>query len=79
MMTCYMCCSRLCSVRWGRRGGHCYYEQGSPFLSHASSAAPGGEQTEIEPQAQRVGSPLENDPAEHLDRVWPDAGPMGIV
>ncbi|WP_162260251.1 hypothetical protein [Nocardioides sp. Root190] len=21
----------------GRRGGHCYYEQGSPFLSHASS------------------------------------------
>ena len=32
-----MCCSRLCSFRCGRRGGHCYYEQGSPFLSHASS------------------------------------------
>lgn len=24
-------------VRLGRRGGHCYYELGSPFLSHASS------------------------------------------
>ena len=34
---CCMCCSRLRSFRCGRRGGHCYYEQGSPFLSHASS------------------------------------------
>lgn len=41
----------LGTARW-----HCYYKQGSPFLSHASSAAPGGEQAEIEPQAQRVGS-----------------------
>ena len=33
----------------GRRGGQCYYEQGSPLWSHASSTVPGGLQTECEP------------------------------
>jgi hypothetical protein len=28
---------------------------------------------------QLVGSPLESVTAEHLDRVWPDTGPNGIL
>ena len=30
----------LCREWMGRRGGHCYYELGSPLLSHASSRRP---------------------------------------
>ena len=41
----------------GRRGGQCYYEQGSPLWSHASSAVPGGLQTESEPHPHASGQP----------------------
>ena len=40
---------------------------------------PGGPQTEREPHPRRVGSPKESEPAEHLDRVWPDTGPAGSL
>ena len=70
-----MCCSRLCSIRRGRRGGHCYYELGSPFLSHASSRRPAGCRPIVSHTSERVGSRMESCPAGHLDRVWPDVGP----
>ncbi|MFC5042853.1 hypothetical protein [Ornithinimicrobium kibberense] len=55
-----------------RRGGQCYYEQGSPLLSHASSAAPDEAQSRREPQPHGLGSRDRERPAGHLDRVWPD-------
>jgi hypothetical protein len=61
------------------RGGHCYYELGSPLWSHASTRRPTGAQTDREPHPLMVGSRMESVPAEHLDRVWPDAGPEAIV
>ena len=63
----------------GRRGGHCYYELGSPLLSHASSRRPTGRKPEESHTHERVGSRDGERPAEHLDRVWPDTGPTGIV
>lgn len=62
-----------------RRGRHRYYELGSPLLSHASSRCPAGRRPKEGHTRERVGSPEESGPAGHLDRVWPDTGPTGIV
>jgi len=75
MMTFSMCFSRLCSFRCGRRGGQCYYEQGSPSLSHASSRCPAGCKPMVSHTDDAGGQPHAERPAEHLDRVWPDTGP----
>jgi hypothetical protein len=58
------------SFRCGRRGGHCYYELGSPFLSHTPSAGPGGQQSESEPHPHGVGSPKESVPPS----TWTESG-----
>jgi len=79
IMICCKCCSRLFSYRRGRRGGQCYYEQGSPLLSHASSTVPDGLQTGSEPHPHASGQPKESEPAGHLDRVWPDTGPAASL
>ena len=55
-------------------GGHCFYELGSPLVSHAPARHPTGPQTGREPHPHRVGSRERERPAEHLDRVWPDTG-----
>jgi len=41
--------------------------------------APDGLQTGSEPHQDKVGSPVESQPVERLDRVWPDAGPDASV
>ena len=69
----------LCREWMGRRGGHCYYELGSPLLSHASSRRPTVRKPEVEPHPEPGGQPKRERPAEHLDRVWPDTGPTGIL
>src|SRR3954453_11174193 len=70
MMTCFMCCSRLCAIRCGRRGGHCYYEQGSPFLSHASSQCPTGRRPIVSHTPDLVGSREESLPPD----TWTESG-----
>src|SRR3954451_5033630 len=70
MMTRFMCCSRLCAIRCGRRGGHCYYEQGSPFLSHASSQCPTGRRPIVSHTPDLVGSREESLPPD----TWTESG-----
>src|SRR4051812_2884050 len=70
-----MRCSDLSWNQYGRRGGQCYYEQGSPFLSHASSRCPTGRRPKASHTGDAGGQPQEEPPAGHLDRVWPDTGP----
>src|SRR3954452_14499088 len=65
-----MYCSRLCSIRCGRRGGHCYYEQGRPFLSHASSRCPAGRRPIVSHTHGRVGSRIESFPPD----TWTESG-----
>ena len=67
------------NCRWERRGGQCYYEQGSPLLSHASSRCPAGRRPKESHTRPSGGQPHGEPPAEHLARVWPDTGPTGIV
>src|SRR4051812_36849522 len=74
MMTCSMRCSRLRSCQQGRRGGHCYYEQGSPLLSHASSRCPVGRRPE-ESHTAEVGSPEESRPPD----TWTESGQTPIL
>src|SRR5665647_108984 len=56
--------------RWGRRGGQCYYELGSPLSSHASSTVPDGLQTGREPHRHLVGSRVESPPPD----TWTESG-----
>jgi len=57
------------------RDGQCYYEQGSPFLSHASSRHPTGCRPEESHTRKQVGSRKESVPPGTLDRVWPETNP----
>lgn len=59
----------------GRRGGQCYYEQGSPFLSHASSRCPTGCRPKVSHTQTRVGSPKESVPP----RTWTESGQTPIL
>src|SRR5918995_730191 len=70
-----MRCSRLRSFRSGRRGGQCYYEQGSPFLSHASSRCATGCRPEVSHTRERVGSPKESGPP----GTWTESGQTPIL
>lgn len=48
-------------------------------LSGSLLLSTGGLQTGIEPHPHAGGQPNRELPAGHLDRVWPDAGPEGIL
>jgi hypothetical protein len=64
----------------GLRGGHCYYEQGRPLWSHASTRRPDGNANRCRATPiNLVGSREESIPSDRLNRVWPDTGPTGIV
>lgn len=51
----------------------------SPLLSYTSSRSPDELQTEESLTQPSGGQPHEELPAGHLDRVWPNTGPNGIV
>ena len=52
---------------------------GSPFLSHTSSRRRTGRRPKVSHTVHTSGQPHGGPPADHLDRVWPDTGPRGIV
>src|SRR5665647_1386624 len=56
--------------RYGRRGGQCYYELGSPLSSHACSTVRDGLQTGREPHRHLVGSRVESPPPD----TWTESG-----
>src|SRR5680860_828115 len=58
-----------------RRGGQCYYEQGSPLWSHASSRCPAGSRPEVSHTRKRVGSPKESVPPS----TWIESGQTSIL
>jgi hypothetical protein len=78
MNTCISRPAFVSQLMW-TRGGHCYCEPGSPLLSHTSARWSTGTQPEKEPHPDPGGQPHGERPANHLDRVWPDTGPTGIV
>jgi hypothetical protein len=75
MMTLPVVPLALCREPVGRRGGHRYYELGSPLLGHASSQRPTVRKPESSHTLKQGGQPRIERPAERLDRVWPDTGP----
>src|SRR3954451_3978297 len=59
----------------GLRGGHCYYERGSPLWSHASARHPAGAQTGREPHPLMVGSRMESVPPS----TWTESGRTPVL
>jgi len=51
----------------------------SPLEPHLTTALDGDADRKRATPIKLVGSRKESGPAKHLDRVWPDAGPEGIV
>jgi hypothetical protein len=51
----------------------------SPLEPHLTTVPSGDADRKRATPIQLVGSRKESDPAKHLDRVWPDVGPEGIV
>ena len=60
----------LCREWMGRRGGHCYYELGSPLLSHASHGARRSANRNRATPSSRVGSRKESVPSS----TWTESG-----
>ena len=59
----------------GRRGGHCYYEQGSPLWSHASSRCPTVRSPIESHTRRRVGSREKSPPPD----TWTESGLTPIL
>ena len=51
----------------------------SPLEPHLTTVLGGNADRKRATPIDLVGSRKESDPAKHLDRVWPDTGPEGIV
>src|SRR3954452_23782071 len=65
----------LCREWMGRRGGHCYYELGSPLLSHASSRRPTGRRPDVSHTNQWWAADEESVPPS----TWTESGQTPIL
>jgi hypothetical protein len=64
---------------WKSEAGIATKSWAVPLEPHLTTVVDGDADRRRATPIKAVGSRKESDPAKHLDRVWPDTGPDGIV